>query len=153
MARTRWSRASRRAAHTAALDCHGRTIAVIGTGVQRSYPLQNAPLQRRIASEGAVLSQFLPDAGPTRTSFPKRNAVMSGLTLATVVIEASPTSGARTQVRFARAQSRPVFLAQSLLEQEWARALIEQPGIHVFDSPREIVDALERLGSVGKLVV
>jgi len=140
------------AAHSAALDRRGRTIAVIGTGIRRCYPTQNAPLQRRIASGGAVISQFLPDTGPSRTNFPKRNAVMSGLTLATVVIEASPTSGARTQVRFAQAQNRPVFLAQSLLEQGWARALIEQPGIHAFDSPLEIVDALEQLGPAGKLV-
>jgi DNA processing protein len=140
------------AAHTVALDRRGRTIAVIGTGVQRCYPAQNAPLQRRIASEGAVISQFLPEAGPSRTSFPKRNAVMSGLTVATVVIEASPTSGARTQVRFARAQNRPVFLAQSLVEQTWAGALLDQPGIHVFDSPREIVDVLEQLGPLQTLV-
>src|SRR5437764_3979988 len=83
------------AAHSVALPRRGRTIAVIGTGVRRAYPAENAALQRRIAAEGAVISQFLPDAGPSRRSFPKRNAVMSGLTLATVVIEASSTSGAR----------------------------------------------------------
>jgi len=133
------------AAHTTALDCGGRTIAVIGTGIQRCYPPANAELQRRIAAEGAVISQLLPDEGPTRGHFPKRNAVMSGIALATVVVEAGMTSGARTQVRFARAQGRPVFLAEALLEQRWARELAEQSGVHAFDSPEEIVAAVDRV--------
>ena len=83
------------AAHTAALAQGGRTVAVIGTGINRVYPPQNAQLQRQIAAQCAVVSQFWPDAPPTRRSFPMRNAVMSGLTLATVVVEASDTSGAR----------------------------------------------------------
>ena len=103
------------AAHTAALARGGRTIAVIGTGLHRSYPPQNAALQRRIATEGAVISQFWPDAPPSRTSFPQRNAVMSGIALATIVIEASHTSGARTQARHALAHGRPVLLMDSLL--------------------------------------
>ncbi len=66
------------AAHLGALDANGRTVAVIGTGLMRSYPKENAALQERIANTGMVLSQFLPDAAPTKISFPMRNAVMSG---------------------------------------------------------------------------
>jgi DNA processing protein len=58
------------AAHTAALGANGRTVAVIGTGLARSYPPENRQLQRRIASECAVISQFWPEAPPTRRSFP-----------------------------------------------------------------------------------
>jgi DNA processing protein len=141
------------AAHTAALGHGGRTLAVIGTGLGRSYPPQNAPLQRRIAAECAVISQFWPDSPPSRRSFPMRNAVMSGIALATVVIEASHTSGARMQARLACAQGRPVFLLASLVErQPWAREYAARPGTHVVREPSEITTVLERLISPGTLV-
>jgi DNA processing protein len=141
------------AAHTATLARGGRTVAVIGTGLARSYPPQNEALQRRIASECAVVSQFWPDAPPSRRSFPMRNAVMSGITLATVVVEASDTSGARMQARLARAQGRPVFLLASLVErQQWAREYAARPGTHVVRSPDEITTVVERLISPGSLV-
>ena len=141
------------AAHTGALARGGRTVAVIGTGLGRSYPPQNEALQRRIASECAVVSQFWPDAPPSRRSFPMRNAVMSGITLATVVVEASDTSGARMQSRLARAQGRPVFLLATLVErQQWARECATRPGTHVVRSPDEITTVVERLISPGSLV-
>jgi DNA processing protein len=140
------------AAHMTALRHGGRTIAVIGTGLERCYPSENAELQRRIARECAVVSQFWPDAPPTKTSFPARNAVMSGLSLATVVVEATATSGARGQARIALAHGRPVFLAEPLLEQDWARACARLPGTHVISSPNEIVATLDRLTSPGALV-
>lgn len=140
------------AAHGAALSGRGRTVAVIGTGVSRVYPPQNAPLQARIAAEGAVISQFWPDAAPTRQSFPKRNAVMSGTALATIVIEAGHTSGARTQARLALAHGRPVLLMEPLLEQQWARELATRPGTRVICSPAEIPPVVERLASTGPLV-
>lgn len=139
------------AAHTAALDRAGRTIAVIGTGLRRAYPPQNASLQRRIAGAGAVISQFWPDAAPSRRSFPMRNAVMSGMALGTVVVEASERSGARTQARLALAHGRPVFLLRSLLTQSWARECAERPGTHVIGSPAELTAVLERLTSAGAL--
>ncbi len=141
------------AAHTAALARGGRTVAVIGTGLARFYPTQNEALQRRIASECAVVSQFWPDAPPTRRSFPMRNAVMSGISLATVVVEASDTSGARMQARLARAQGRPVFLLASLVErQQWARDYAALPGTQVVRSPDELTTVVERLISPGSLV-
>jgi len=140
------------AAHSAALSSGGRTIAVIGTGLHRSYPPENAALQRRIAAQCAVVSQFWPDAPPTRRTFPMRNATMSGLALATVIVEAAQTSGSRMQARLALEQGRPVFLLDSLLEQEWARAFARRPGIQVVSSPGEITTAVERLTSSDALV-
>lgn len=141
------------AAHTAALSASGRTLAVIGTGLSRAYPPENQALQHRIAQECAVVSQFWPDAPPTRRSFPMRNAVMSGIALASVVVEASETSGARTQTRLALAHGRPVFLLDTLVErQAWARAYANRPGTHVVREPSEITTALERLTSTGSLV-
>jgi DNA processing protein len=141
------------AAHMAALGRGGRTVAVIGTGLARCYPPQNRALQTRIARECAVVSQFWPDSPPSRRSFAMRNAVMSGMALATVVVEASETSGARMQARLALAQGRPVFLVARLLDdQAWARDYAGRPGTHVVHEPRQIIDALERLTSAGSLV-
>jgi DNA processing protein len=141
-----------RAAHTATLARGGRTLAVIGTGLRRSYPPEHAELQRRIAAECAVISQFWPDAPPSRRSFPMRNAVMSGVSLATVVVEASMTSGSRIQARLALEHGRPVFLTESLLEHDWAREFATRPGARVISSPEEVTTFIERLTSPGALV-
>jgi DNA processing protein len=135
------------AAHMAALECGGRTIAVIGTGVRRCYPTENRDIQRRIARDGAVVSRFWPDTAPARTNFPLRNAVMSGMSLASVLIEASHQSGARAQARMSLAQGRPVVLFEPLLKQQWARDLAARPGTHVVGSPAEVTGFVDRLHS------
>jgi DNA processing protein len=135
------------AAHKAALGEGGRTIAVIGTGLlHHSYPPENAGLQRQIAIRGAVVSQFWPDSPPTRQSFPMRNAVMSGLSRGSVVIEASERSGARIQARLALAHGRPVFLLDRLLDQPWARELASRAGVHVIRCPADVCRVIERDG-------
>ncbi len=103
-------------------------MAVIGTGLRQAYPPQNAALQERIAAEHAVVSRFWPDAPPTRRSFPMRNAVMSGMTLATVIVEASETSGSRVQSRLALAQGRPVFVLEPLLDTGMGARARDPPG-------------------------
>src|SRR5579884_2966944 len=140
------------AAHTAALEAGGRTVAVIGTGLDHSYPPENAALQRRIATRGAVVSQFWPDSPPTRPSFPLRNRVTSGLSLANVLVEASPRSGALTQARIALGHGRPVLLMDRLLGQRWARELAGRPGVHVAASPAEVIETVERLSSTRALL-
>jgi DNA processing protein len=132
-------------AHETALELGGRTVAVVGTGLRRTYPAAHAELAARIAETAAVVSQFWPDSPPTKTSFPMRNVVMSGLALATVVIEASARSGARMQARFALEHGRRVFLHRSLLEHAWARDYAERPGTAVVDSADEVVGQLEPL--------
>jgi DNA processing protein len=140
------------AAHTAALETGGRTIAVIGTGLAHAYPPQNASLQARIAERHAVISQFWPDTRPSRRTFPMRNATMSGFALASVIVEAGERSGARTQARLALNHGRPVFLTAPLLEQAWARDLARMPGVHVVESPAEITRTIERLVEPAPLV-
>jgi DNA processing protein len=133
-----------RAAHEAALARGGRTVAVIGTGLlHQSYPAENAELQRRIAARCAVVSQFWPDTAPTQKTFPMRNAVMSGLSRGSVVIEASERSGARVQARLALAHGRPVFLLERLLDQEWARELAGREGVHVITCAQEVIAEVE----------
>ncbi len=116
------------AAHTAALSAGGRTTAVIGTGINRLYPAAHAELARRITDgAGAIISQFLPDQPPQKWTFPKRNVVMSGLSFATVVIEASWTSGARVQATEALRHGRAVYLLSSLVEShDWARKYVTE---------------------------
>jgi DNA processing protein len=135
------------AAHTATLNAHGRTIAVIGTGLRHAFPRANAELQERIAHEAAVLSQFWPGQEARKWTFPERNAVMSGFARTTVVVEASHTSGARMQARLALEHGRPVFLLDSLMEHQWARKYAEYDGVYVVRDGDEIVSHLERLYS------
>jgi DNA processing protein len=134
-------------AHKAALAGGGRTVAVIGTGIDRVYPPQNAELQNEIAAKGLVISQFLPGAPPTKVSFPMRNAVMSGYALATVVVEASYRSGARMQARLALQHGRHVFLMRSLLEHDWARDYAQRPGVTVVENADDVFGGLRRLAS------
>jgi DNA processing protein len=141
------------AAHRAALHAGGRTVAVIGTGIRRFYPPHNADLQRQIATQGQVLSQFWPDAPPTKQSFPMRNAVMSGFAQATVVIEAAYRSGARMQARLALGHGRRVFLMRSLLEHEWARDYARRPNTTVVDAPAEVFTGLDSLATTPEELV
>jgi DNA processing protein len=135
------------AAHTAALGAGGRTVAVIGTGIDRVYPSQNAKLQEEIATKGLVISQFLPGAPPTRTSFPMRNAVMSGYALASVIVEAAYQSGARMQARLALQHGRHVFLMRTLLEHDWARGYAQRPGVTVVGNADNVFEGLRRLAA------
>jgi len=140
------------AAHRGAIDAGGRTVAVIGTGLRRSYPKANVELQQKLGQEFAVVSQFWPDQPPTRYTFPMRNAVMSGLSQATLVIEASNTSGARTQARLALEHGRPVFLMRRLLSHGWAQDYAERPGTYVVDDVSEVIERLDVLTSDAELL-
>lgn len=133
------------ASHLAAIEAGGRTIAVVGTGLRHAFPKQNAELQRRLGSESAVVSQFEPDQEARKWTFPLRNAVMSGIARATVVVEATYTSGARMQARLALEHGRPVVLMEALLEHEWARTYAERPGVHVVSEVADVIDHLDRL--------
>lgn len=136
------------AAHEAALAAGGRTVAVIGTGLHHHFPKQNADLQERLCRETAVVSQFWPGQEPRRWTFPQRNAVMSGLTRATIVVEAGNKSGARMQARLAIEHGRPVFLLRSLLRHQWAQTYAsERPNTYVVETGEEVVQHLERLYS------
>jgi DNA processing protein len=133
------------AAHQATLDAGARTVAVVGTGLRHCYPAENRDLQQQITRTGAVISQFWPDARPAKHHFPMRNAVMSGLTVATVVVEAGEHSGARTQARMALEHGRHVFLMPEVLINEWARAIADRPNTTVLESPDHLLKVLDDL--------
>jgi DNA processing protein len=132
------------AAHRGAIAAGGRTVAVIGCGHDHAYPVANAGLQAELAREHAVVSASWPEAPPSAERFRRRNGVMSGLSRGTVIVEAGPRSGTRVQARLALAHGRPVFLATELFGQEWARDLARRPGVHVVDSPAQVLAILDR---------
>lgn len=139
------------AAHAATLDSGGRTLAVMGTGVDRIYPAENAELAERITESGALISQFLPGSPPRRENFPIRNAVTSGMAVGTVVIEASSTSGAKMQARLALEHGKRLFLVRSLVMQEdWAREYAKRPGAMVVDDVREVLELLTQRAEVAQ---
>jgi DNA processing protein len=132
------------AAHEAALAAGGRTIAVLGSGLLRIYPPENAGLAERISAEGAVVSQFFPETPPAAYNFPRRNVVTSGMGQGTVVVEASATSGARMQARLALEHGKKVFLVKSLVEEHaWARTFANRGALVVGD----VDDVLRHLRS------
>jgi len=98
-----------RIAHEAAMKAGGRTIAVLGSGVDRIYPPEHRGLSEHIMQQGAVISDYAPGTPPESINFPPRNRIISGLSLATVVIEASEESGALITANFAANQGREVF--------------------------------------------
>jgi DNA processing protein len=133
------------AAHRAAIDAGTRTVAVVGTGLRQCYPAENRELQNQIARTGAVLSQFWPDAGAAKHQFPMRNAVMSGCSIATVVVEAGEHSGARIQARVAVEHGRHVFLLPEVLVNKWAVDLANRPNTTVLEGPEHLLRVLGEL--------
>jgi DNA processing protein len=96
-------------AHETTLKNQGKTIAVLGSGLDNVYPFSNTRLSQEIAKRGALISEYPLDAPALRSYFPWRNRIISGLSLATVVIEAPEKSGALITAQFALEQNREVF--------------------------------------------
>ncbi|MCI9888575.1 DNA-protecting protein DprA [Micrococcales bacterium 31B] len=140
------------AAHRAALDLEARTVAVIGTGVHKTFPQENEELQRRLEMDGLVISQFWPDDGANARHFPMRNAVMSAYGRATVVIYAEESSGTRHQVKQAVKHARPVIITPSVYERtSWGKALADDPNtaVRVATDQEHALALLERIASAG----
>ena len=132
------------AAHKAALEAGGRTISVFGTGITKVSPVGNRELAEHIVDEGGLLvSQFFPSSPGSKSSFGKRNEVTSGISQATVVVEASKTSGARMQARLAFEHGKRVFLMKQLvLCEEWAQKMIDDGKATLVVNVEEIVEQI-----------
>ncbi|MCC7103908.1 MAG: DNA-protecting protein DprA [Chloroflexi bacterium] len=96
-------------AHSAALRAGGRTIAVLGSGLDRIYPSEHQGLARQIAERGAVVTEYPPGTKPDAVNFPRRNRVIAGLCLATLVVEGQATSGSMITALLALEQGRDVY--------------------------------------------
>lgn len=134
------------AAHRATLDAGGRTVAVLGNGVDRAYPQENRELQAEISQRGMLLTHFLPEYPPSRWSFPARNATMSAYGLATVIVEANEQSGTRIQAREAVRHGRSVILNVTVAQATtWGRAMVGTPNVHIASSPEEAIAQAHRI--------
>ena len=109
------------AAHEGAIAAGGSTCAVLGCGVDVAYPPENAGLSLEIAAGGCLLSEFPPGTPPMKSHFPRRNRILSGISLGVVVVEAALTSGAMITARWAADQGREVFAVPGPVERETSR--------------------------------
>ncbi|QBB72465.1 DNA-protecting protein DprA [Pseudolysobacter antarcticus] len=135
------------AAHVSALDAGGTTLAVLGTGVDLVYPRKHHELARRIAAHGALVSEFLPGTPGRAENFPRRNRIIAGLSLGTLVIEASVQSGSLITARLAAEQGREVFAIPGSIHNPLARGchqLIRQ-GAKLVETADEVIEELGAL--------
>jgi DNA processing protein len=131
-------------AHQASLDAGGRTLAVLGCGVDVVYPAQNARLAAQIVERGALVSEYALGTRPDGRNFPPRNRIISGLTLGTVVVEADMGSGARITSGFAAEQGREVFAVPGSVFAKGSRGTNEliQQGAKMVCNVRDILEEL-----------
>lgn len=134
---------------TAALEMavriNGQVIAVIGTPLDKSYPAANKRLQEKIYSEHLLLTPFMHGQRVFPSNFPQRNRVMALLSDATVIIEASDTSGTLHQAAECIRQNRYLFIAKSVVEDPnltWPEKFLGQPKVRVLESTGDLIDAI-----------
>ncbi|MBN3964200.1 DNA-protecting protein DprA [Pseudomonas gregormendelii] len=133
------------AAHQAALDVGGRTVGVLGTGLEKFYPQRNRRLaDAMIASGSAVVSEFPLDAAPTASNFPRRNRIISGLSLGVLVVEASVASGSLITARLAAEQGREVYAIPGSIHHPGAKGCHQliRDGAMLVETIEHILEAL-----------
>lgn len=132
------------AAHRGALAARGRTIAVLGCGLDVVYPPEHDRLRAEIARSGSVMTEFPPGTRPLASHFPRRNRILSGLALGVVVVEAAEGSGSLITARLALDQGREVFAVPGPLDAPLSRGphgLIKQ-GAKLVETVEDIVEEL-----------
>lgn len=129
-------------AHLGAISASGNTVAVLGTGIDKCYPASNKSLYQQIAAKGVLISEFDLSSPPRKTHFPQRNRIISGLSMGTLVVEATRRSGSLITARFALQQNREVFAVPGSILAETASGCLEliQQGAKL---TRSIDDILE----------
>ncbi len=134
-------------AHLAAIESGGRTIAVLGGGLNKIYPHENKGLAERIIKHGAVISEFLPNDDPKPGNFPARNRIISGLSRAVLVTEAAEKSGSLITAKLALEQGRDVFAIPGPITSELSKGPIDliRAGAIPVTNTQEILEELTSL--------
>ena len=133
------------AAHRAALDAQGSTIGVLGTGLEKLYPQRHKALAQEMIERGsAVVSEFPLDAGPLPGNFPRRNRIISGLSLGVLVVEAGTASGSLISARLAAEQGREVYAIPGSIHHPGAKGCHQliRDGALLVESVQQILDSL-----------
>jgi len=135
------------AAHSGALQAKTNTVAVIGSGLDRLYPARNLRLANRIKQQGAVISEFSPGTAPLAANFPRRNRIISGLSLGVLVIEAASRSGSLITARLASEQGREVFAMPGSIHNPLVRGChrLIRDGACLVESTHDIINELPSL--------
>ena len=135
------------AAHQGALSGKGRTVAILGTGINLIFPSENAELFERIAANGAVITQFPFNRTADKQSFPIRNRIVAGMTLGTVVVEANLTSGALITANFATEYGRQVFAVPGRIDSPRSKGCHEliKKGAKLCEGAEDILSEFEYL--------
>jgi len=135
------------AAHQGALSGKGRTLAVLGTGINLVFPPENAKLYERIMENGALITQFPFNHPADKQSFPIRNRIVAGATLGTVVVEANLTSGALITANFANEYGRQVFAVPGRIDSPRSKGCHEliKKGAKLCESAEDILSEFEYL--------
>jgi DNA processing protein len=132
------------AAHRGALAAQGRTIAVLGCGIDRTYPPEHERLRRQIEEQGAILSEVPMGAPPHSHHFPRRNRIISGLSLGVIVTEAAIGSGSLITARLAAEQGREVFAVPGFVKEDTSRgtnALLKE-GAALIERAQDVIDVV-----------
>lgn len=131
-------------AHHGCLEAHGQTIAVLGTGINRIYPYRHRDLAKKIQEKGLIISEFALDSAPTAGHFPRRNRIISGLSLAILVVEAAVKSGSLITARLALEQNRDVMAIPGAIHNPKAQGChhLLQQGARLVTSVADILDEL-----------
>lgn len=138
------------AAHSSAISYGGRTAAVIGTALSKAYPAENAELQERIWREYLLLSPFREGGTVYRSNFPIRNRVMAAVSDATVIIEASDTSGTLHQAAECQRLGRWLFIARSVVDDAsltWPQRFVGKPKVGILKTTSDIVNIIQTVES------
>jgi DNA processing protein len=133
-------------AHNAAIKSGGRTIAVVGSGLDVIYPAENRKLFEKIAETGAVVSEFTLGTKPDAQNFPRRNRIISGLSLGVIVIETGATGGAMQTAAFALDQNREVFALPGnvgVRQSDGTNLLIQKSEAELITSAEDVINELE----------